>query len=178
MSKFRSWYAIALASLLLSCGKKDLDRATAMKLLQGRAVETIRCSFSSMVSGVSVAGGNAIDQAYKHLMNAGVLHCKVSPYIFSQETLECRENSLVAGNLVATAVTGVTKASDNTAVAEVRLSFQPTPFYARHSSEFDQLELTNTLMQPTEHVRNRAQRTVAQATFQLFDDGWRLQSIQ
>jgi hypothetical protein len=142
-----------------------------MALLQGTNVQGIQAFFSRNLSG----GGDPITAAYHQLANAGVLHCKFTSLV-SQELIECDQGNLTVGYLVVTAVTGVSRTADNTAVADLRLSFQPTPFYSRYQSAFDQLELST--MQPQGNVRSRTQRSSAQATFQLFDNGWRLQGVQ
>jgi hypothetical protein len=73
------------------------------------------------------------------------------------------------GKLIASSITGVTKVGDNTAAAEVQLTVQPTPVYGQHQAAFDKLDNSGS---------NRRRRTSARATFQLFDDGWRLENIQ
>lgn len=163
---------VVLASLCVSCGKKELDRATAMRLVQGTTVEAVQLTYSRNMSG----GADPITAAYHQLSNAGLLHCRFTPTFISQELIECNEGSLVVGNIVVTGVTGVSGTGDNSAVADLTLAFQPAPFYAKYQSAFDQLETSTN--QLSGNVRSRTQRTAARATFQLFDNGWRLQSIQ
>ena len=184
---------VVIASFCCSCGKKELDRDTAMNLLRGRVVGTLACHVAYQYESGNfrfmppseVPKLNRIADAYRQLIRAGVLTCQ--PNFPGSDTVMCQPGPKLAGNapaysdaitvpagsLVASAVTGITKTGDNSAMAQVQLSFQPTPLYSQYQAAFETLDGEGIMDRP---VRNYL-RASAQATFQLFDDGWRLQTV-
>jgi hypothetical protein len=166
---------VVIASFCCSCGKKELDRETAMKLLQGRVVRQVTFFLSDL------AGTSESVAAFRELEKAGLAVCG-APMGGGLRLCQFTSTSGVAtdfsgvhnfsaGVVVASAVTGVLQTGPNSATAEVQLSFQAAPLYAQHRAAFDSLE-------GSEQVSVLTQPRATQATFQLFDNGWRLQAIQ
>jgi hypothetical protein len=175
-----------VASLCCSCGKKELDRQTAIRLLQGKTLENV-------VAGVGrdfSQGDNPQGRAFQALINAGIL--RTVPALFGQVRAEPGPNgrwislneafgelSFVAGDMVVSEVTGITKTSDTSALAQVRLHFNPTPTYGQNRAALDALEPYSSWSGCSRcPLQNRLGDHMANATFQLFDDGWRLEGIQ
>jgi hypothetical protein len=168
--------------LLTACSKAELDRDTATKLIGSRAVRRVQGEIPRL--GSTPAQANA----YEQLHAAGVLDCKMSGGWASVGLVPCnvgpRGRNLVlfnmgeqtmhfiAGQLVASEVTGVSQTGETTAVADVRLTFQPNSEYAQHEAQLLLLEDTGAVSAA------KSGRLTARANFQRFDDGWRLESIQ
>ena len=68
------------------------------------------------------------------------------------------------GDLSPAKITGITKISEDSAVALLDLSFMPNQVYQKYRNEFDQFEKVK-------------YATSARASFRRYDDGWRLESI-
>jgi hypothetical protein len=159
--------------------KPGLDRETATKLVRGHGL-TIQGSFGVLNSGDQ-------DRFYQQLMAGEVIVCQKGSGLSDPECLPGRRGSgvsrgsgeivFVAGSLMPVEVTGVTKTSETSAVADVRLSFDPTAMYAQFREALDQLD-GHSGSSSKEFLMQKKQRSAAQATFQLYDDGWRFQSIQ
>lgn len=154
-----------------------LDRQTAMKLLQGRVVETLQIHVDPLFQDQRAQSGD-----YHLLINAQIISCHQEGNFLAGELVHqaCTPGPVLiaanggsssldipAGNLIVSAITGISETSDTSAVADVQLTFQPTSLYGQYKAVLDRLSRS-----PIK------QRTAAQATFRLFDDGWRLQGIQ
>jgi len=168
---------VAIATLFCSCGKKELDRETAMRLLQGRVVRQV--SFHS--SGLY--GPSQARSAVQELVQAGILVCDAPDFwgrLFCQPSRASgiAYNSGViefsAGTIAPAAVAGVTQTGPNSATASVQLSFQAAPLYAQHQAAFDAIYASDN-GQPMSAL---TQPGPIQAAFQRYDDGWRFQGFQ
>lgn len=177
---------VLVALVSAGCGKKDLDRQTALTLLGGKPVEAITGEFFGENPFTALTPPNEAT-AIRELIAGGVLACNETDPVFG---LTCRlgpnsggmtlfqgKSSFLAGNLVPAAVTGVTQEGPNTATAQVQLSFVPSPLYSKYHSQLDTLTNNKGLLGPRP-VGPRTQRSQANANFQRYDDGWRLVSIQ
>jgi len=166
----------ALVLLMSGCSKKQLDRETAAKLIGNRVVKPLQ--------GEIPQGGSQYNGVLRQLDAAGLLDCKY-PGMDSMIPCNVGRNgqgfiahggynrmAFAAGQLSAGAVTGVSQTSDTMAVAVVRLVFQPNGQYAQYQNLFDQIEMTGTISAA------KSGSLTARATFQRFDDGWRLQGIE
>ena len=175
MSRFKLLFLTVLAFLCSSCGKKELDRATASRLTAGRAVGSV------FMAAMYIPENNNLT-FYQQLANEGIFQCE------QRFVTECRPGpnsagmtfdppdlKFLAGQLVAGEVTGVAQGGDSTtAVATVPLRFQPTGLYARYQGLFDQIKATGGA-RFSEEMR-QAGRNV-QASFRRYDNGWRLENI-
>lgn len=184
---------VALACLSSACGRKDLTREAASPLVQGRVVAGLRACFKSGgIMHTTIFGQDASDphySVYQSLMNAGILSCVVS--YPGAPNLDCTPGpkavgfiddhvgsiTAPAGNLIVSGVTGITKTGENSALAQLQLQFQPIGSYAQYRNLINQIDGIGVLT-GTQPVRVLAGRNTAQATFQRYDDGWRLQNIQ
>jgi hypothetical protein len=175
---FKLISVVAIASLFCSCGKKELDRETAMRLLQGRVVRQVTYHFSGF------DGSSQTKSAYQELVNAGILACD-APNFFGQRLCHPSSTSGIAtdftgvpqfsaGTIATAAVTGVTQTGPNSATANVQLSFQAAPLYVQHQAAFDAVYAQEN-GQPMSAL---TQPGAIQAAFQRYDDGWRFQGFQ
>ncbi len=166
----------AFALLANGCSKKALDRETAAKLIGNHVVKSLQGEIPQF--------GSQYNAVLRQLDAAGLLDCK---YPGMDSMIPCNvgrngqgfianqgNNKMVfaAGQLSTGEVTGVSQTSETTAVADVRLSFQPNRQYAQYQNLLDQLEQTGAISAA------KSGSVTARATFQRFDDGWRLQGIQ
>src|ERR1035437_3504321 len=71
---FKLILVIAITKLFCSCGNKQLDRETAMRLVQGQGAQRIELDFSSLDFGTT-----NLHPLYQELEKAGVLMCKQAP---------------------------------------------------------------------------------------------------
>jgi hypothetical protein len=187
---------VMLCVLLSGCRSKDLDRATAMSLLQGKAVMTAQFSFDANPGYPLYGSYDQAVAAFNQLIQGGAIWCNITPSGYGPDyncalglnsqglTLAGKRLTVLAGSLIPTAVTGITQLDPNTASAQVSVSFQATPVYARYQTAFDQLAgigpvtfIQNTNPPNLQTLAEIRQRGSAQAIFQRYDSGWRLQTI-
>lgn len=161
----------------VACAKRDLDRQTAMRLLQGRTVAAkwllnpnFPCPFPP---------------GYLALARAGMITCyggdSVKEFCFCGDPSgDVRAPSgtdsdfleLVVGSLSPSEITHMSKTGGDITLADVRLSFRPTPFYANNRRVLDQIDGLHRL--PLEATHDR----MAKATFRRLADGWHFETIQ
>jgi len=166
----------AFVLLINGCSKKQLDRETAAKLIGNRVVKSLEGEIPQF--------GSQYNGSLGQLHDAGLLNCK---YAGMDNLVPCnvggnghgfiahRGNNrmaFAAGQLSAGEVTGVSQTNEAMAVAVVRLVFQPNEQYVRYQTLLDPIETTGTISAA------KSGSLTARATFQRFDDGWRLQSIE
>lgn len=184
---------IAVASLCCSCGKKELDRQTAMRLLQGKTGDSIAAQFLDIhplqaLRDSPAPEDRALSAALQQLLNAGVL--RVGPPEMQSWltkflpgpnggwlTDDGANLRFVVGSSVPSEVTGITKTGDTTSSAQVRLHFTFAPMYTQYRALLDALHPI-CLQSDAPLSRTNLGDRMANANFQLFDDGWRLQGIQ
>jgi hypothetical protein len=177
----RQWSLLIVVILLLAlvgCKKKDLDRNVAMTLLQGRSV-TVAGSFQAYAA---YAQSSSASGWYQQLIYADVITCSSAPVCQPRRLAgglqqEFSNFNFVAGSLIPAEVTGVTQTGPNSAMAQVRLTFQPSQLYAQYQNAFDHLTAEAQVMGGGGPVRPQTQRTTAEAVFQRYDDGWRIQTF-
>ena len=171
---------VAIVSLCYSCGKKELDRQTAMRLIQGTQAAT------PVVINFFAYEHEDIRPAYQELENAGIIKChpegpfrvcvSLSPSLVRVVPGGEIRLQLSAGTIGPTAVTGVTQTGPNSATADVQFSFQAAPLYAQHQAAFSSLYERARLGYLL--ISERTQPEARRAVFQRYDDGWRLQGFQ
>src|ERR1035437_1437322 len=129
---FKLILVIAITTLFCSCGKKELDRETAMRLVQGQGAQRIELDFTSLDFGTTNQ-----HPSYQELEKAGILVCHRAPEPGARKCVPSSTSGirvikdylgpdlvLFAGTVAPTAVTGVTETGPNSATASVRFSLQ------------------------------------------------------
>lgn len=172
---------VAIVSLCCSCGKKELDRRTAMRLIQGTQAAT-----PVVINFLAADWGGELRPAYQELENAGIIKCHpegpfrmcVSSNASLIRVVTGGENrlQLSAGTVAPAAVTGVAQMGPDSATADVQFSFQAAPLYAQHQAAFNRLyDASRSSYLP---ISERTQPEARRAVFQRYDDGWRFQGFQ
>jgi len=141
----------------------ELDRATALRLAQQRGGGATTCPIAGQQPNV----GQFVP-AIQELTSAGVLVCQ---QLLIGQTCQTRngEQIITTGRMTPTAVLGVTQLGPTSAQAILQLSFQAEPIYQQHRQALDLI---------CGGDQSTKWNTSGTATFQRFDDGWRLQSMQ
>jgi hypothetical protein len=169
--------ALLSAVIQLGCGKKPLDRDTALRLLQDRNVQSIQMVYEGQPFPPSTH-----QSAYQQLVSAGVL--RAEPLVFGQVKYQAGPNNfgglvsqehteIIAGYLRPTAVTGIRQTGSDEAVAEVTLSFVPSPVYSQFQAAMDEVA-SDTFK---EIFQRQKQPRETKATFRRYDNGWRLENF-
>lgn len=170
---------LSLAFSLLACGGQDLDRKAALSLVQGKVLRTIRMTIAAQAKG-------AMREPYLQLRASYVLLCEDIQFAGEQILGNCRAGEASEGNitnevtmmrvaigdLVPSAITGITKTGESTAAAQVALTFKPSKVYSKYGALFDKIEFQSNA------AADARQPHSAEATFQRYDDGWRLTAIR
>jgi len=81
---------------------------------------------------------------------------------------------LTAGRWVPATIVSLRRTSSSTAVAQVHMSFEPSPLYRDFTSAFDSLRTTGA----SPDLDQKGDGKTMTATFQRYEDGWHLESLQ
>jgi hypothetical protein len=172
--------SLVLMLVCVGCGKKELDRQTASKLLANIQFETVKGGF--LVDGRLVDNDDTgappglvllSGEALKEFETAGLISCP-APFTCSPGpnggALASEPNGLNysydAGVFAVAEVVRIQQQTPTTAIAQVRLELRLSPLYARYKKTLDGVE------------SDLAEKTAPRMTdvqFVLFDDGWRPQ---
>ena len=166
---------------LAGCQKKELDRETALKLLQSRNIPV-----EGRIAAQYTAVQNSIPStnSYQPLVEAGLVQCSLEVVVYkciptdsrlvaeTNDAGEIAELKFIAGNFVPSEITAITQISATAGKGDIRMSFQPTSFYTQYRGVLDTLDESST------PVNQQQQDRIVHAEFQRNDGGWRLQDIQ
>jgi hypothetical protein len=104
-------------------------------------------------------------------------HCKPGPNGGELQGAEFSTFVFTAGYKVPSEVTGISLLDQSFAIADIVLSFEPSnPLYHKYKRMFDQFK--NSMDPIATQVAERLRNEIARAHLSLYDDGWRVQSIQ
>jgi len=81
---------------------------------------------------------------------------------------------LTAGHWAPASIVSLQRTSTSTAVAQVHMSFEPSPLYREFTSAFDALRTAGSSLD----LDQKADGKTMTATFQRYEDGWHLESLQ
>ena len=183
-SQFVSCAVIAsLALVLASCGGGDpLDYETALNLMRDRATEPVKTSFSATPR--SENEDPKVAHAYGELVDAHVILCKPTgavgticepgPAGEGLSQLGVSEISLVAGRWVPASIVAIQRAGRDSATADVRMSFQPSPIFKEFENAFDVIQAPNAMIT----LGGRKEGKMVRVTFQRYQDGWHIETVQ
>lgn len=175
--------ALSLAACLIGCGGDPLDYETAMNLLRERTTDPVRISFSASPHFENQDPG--VSEAYQRLMGEHVIQCKkntgtaticepgAAGDALTQDGVS--ELSLVAGRWVPASIVAIRRTGRNTAVADVRLSFEPSQIFQEFENSFDQIRSAGKTLALN---AGRQQGKTVQVTFQRYADGWHVESVE
>jgi hypothetical protein len=175
--------ALSLAVCLIGCGGEPLDYETAMNLLRERTNDPVRTSFSA--SPHFENQDPAVSEAYQRLIDEHVIQCKrntgtgticepgAAGDALTQDGVS--ELSLVAGRWVPASILAIRRTGRNAAVADVRMSFQPSQIFQDFESAFDEIQSAG---QKLALNAEKQQGKTVQVTFQRYADGWHVESVE
>jgi hypothetical protein len=169
--------------LNVQCGGGDpLDYETAMSLARDHNTVPVKVTFSA--SPRYEAMDVRVNHAYQQLMEANVLKCGETPRLGTictpgpagDELTQdgSTDFTLVAGRWVPAAILTIQRTGGGSAVAEVRMAFEPGTLYHEFESAFDNIQAATSAQALSEKRQGRMMR----AAFQRYEDGWHLESIQ
>ncbi len=168
---------------LSGCGGDPLDYETAMNLLRERTSDSVRTSFSASPRFENQDA--TVTQAYQRLMDDHVIQCKKIAEVgticepgpagdaLTQDGVS--ELSLVAGRWVPASIASIRRTGRNTAVADVRMSFEPSQIFQEFESAFEQIQ-SPALALTLGSIRKQGK--MVHVTFQRYGDGWHVESVE
>jgi hypothetical protein len=171
-----------VAAILAGCrGGDPLDADTAMALLRERNIEAVKFTFNTTPPRPT-DDAQAV-QAYARLMDAHVIECTATEALGQMchpgaagEALSlagATELDLNAGRWVPSTITNISRSGSGSAVAEVRMSFEPSPLYRDFESSFDDIQSFG----GKPGIENARNGKTVHATYQRSEDGWHLASV-
>ncbi len=176
--------SIFAAFAVSGCRHVDpLDAETAVDLLKDRNGETLKLVFSASPPSPTDARAN---EAYDRLIDAHVLTCSATKTMGKV----CRPGpagdalaqegpadiSLIAGRWVPATIMSISRSGNSSAVAEVRMRFEPSPLYRDFESAFDQVQLASGAAGAST-IDYKREGKIVHASYQRYDDGWRLEGL-
>jgi hypothetical protein len=174
--------AICLAAAGLGgCGGDPLDYETAMNLVRDRK-DSVRTTFSATIPLQST--DPQLIWAYQKLVYGHIIECKTTTPVgtlcepgpagdaLSQNGLT--ELSLVAGRWVPSAVLSIQRTGRNSAIGDVRMSFEASPLFREYQDSFDKISAPGFALT----LSSRQQGKVVHVTFQRYEDGWHVENVE
>jgi hypothetical protein len=170
---------LVLVLVFVGCGKKDLDRETASKFLQGKTFGSVEGMFGmpppihflTCFECLSDSDKNKSPQLTQ-LQQTGLLSCpdaytcKPGPKGGALSDDPVRGYVYFAGIFQFAEVVRIQQPTPTTAIAQVAVKFNPSPFYTQYKEILDGLQ--------PQLAQDTAPHLV-DVQFTLFDDGWRPQ---
>jgi hypothetical protein len=182
--KFLVLYIFAVVGLALyssGCGGEALDYETALNLLRERTTDPVRTSFSA--SPRFETQDNNVSQAYHRLMDEHVIQCRKNQDVgticepgpagdaLTQEGVS--QLSLVAGRWVPATIVAIRRTGRNSAIAEVRMSFEPSQIFQEFENAFEQIQSPGRTL-----AASTQQGKMIRVTFQRYGDGWHVEGVE
>jgi len=169
------------AGCLCSCGGDPLDYETAMNLLRERALDPIKTTFSA--SPHFETQDPKVSVAYQRLQDAHVIACKSNagvgticepgPAGDAITQTGVSDLSLVAGRWEPSAIIAL-RTVRGSAKADVRMLFEPSELFREFEDAFDQIQGPGAMVS----LDSRKQGKMVRVSYQRYDDGWHVESIE
>jgi hypothetical protein len=176
--------ALAAYAILTGCSGDPLNYDEAMTLLKDRNSEPVKITFSA-TPRITPAGDARIASAYQRLIEGHVIACDdtaalgmvCQPGPAGEELTQAGSTdlALVAGRWTPAVITHIARNGRSSATADIRMSFEPTSLFREFESE---LELIQNSVGTRLNLGDRKDGKMARATFQRYEDGWRLESLE
>ena len=160
-----------------------MDYETAMNLMRERTTDPVRASFSASPRFANQAA--SVTAAYQRLMDEHVIACRKNVGVgticepgpagdaLTQDGVS--ELSLVAGRWVPASIVAISRTGRNTAIADVRMSFQPSEIFQEFEDAFAQIQSPEFALTLSSI---RKQGKMAHVTFQRYAEGWHVESVE
>lgn len=179
----RRFAVIPVAIFLANCGGSDpLDYETAIALVRDRDSDPLKTVFSAIPP--YHANDIRINRGYTELIDGHVLDCKqasgvgaicvpgpAGDILTPQGTADL---SVVAGRWQPEVITGMQRTGRSSAVADIRMKFEPTSLYREFEGAFDNIQYASAALALSDRKSGKMMR----ASFRRYDDGWHLENIQ
>jgi len=171
------------AACLIGCGGgTPLTYDEAMSIMRDRTSDAVRTTFGS--SPHFENQDEKVTKGYQALINAHVIACKTDANV----AMICEpgpagdavtpsgvsELSTVAGRWVPASVVAIQRSGRNSATAEVRMSFEPSQLFQDFEEAFDSIQTPGAMAA----LGTRKQGKVVRATFQRYEDGWHVETVE
>jgi hypothetical protein len=171
-----------VAAMVSGCrGGDPLDADTAMALLRERNMEAVKFTFNT--TPPRPTDDARVVQAYARLIDAHVIECTATealgkicqpgPAGEALSLVGTTELQLNAGRWVPSTITNISRSGGGNAVAEVHMSFEPSPLYRDFENSFDDIQSLG----GKPGVENARNGKTVHATYQRSEDGWHLASV-
>jgi hypothetical protein len=167
---------------LCSCGGDPLDYETAMNLLRERAIDPVKTTFSA--SPHFETQDAKVSLAYQRLQDAHVIACKNNagvgticepgPAGDAITQTGVSDLSLVAGRWAPSAIIAIRRTGRGSAQADVRMLFEPSELFREFEDAFDQIQGPGAMVS----LGSRKQGKMVRVSYQRYDDGWHVESIE
>ena len=175
---------LTVAASLVGCGGDPLDYETALNLLRDRTSDPVRTSFSA--SPHFENQDSTVSDAYQRLIDEHVIQCKKNALVgticepgpagdaLTQDGVS--DLSLVAGRWIPASILAIRRSGRNTAIADVRMSFEPSRIFQDFENEIQQIQGPGRKL--TLPGGGTEQGKIVRVTFQRYGDGWHVESVE
>jgi len=151
-----------------------------MNLMRDR-VDPVKMTFSAAPRFSE--GDSPLRAAYQKLLNGRIIQCKNTSAlgilcepgpagdVLTQTS--ATEISVMAGRWMPSAVVSIQRTGRSSALAEIRLLFEPNITFRDYGDAFDVIEPPGYVLAQA----SRKQGKVVHAVFQRYEEGWRLEGV-
>jgi hypothetical protein len=161
--------------LLDGCVQSTIDYDTAMSLLKRHELEPVRIAFSASPR-FAQDEYSTLKSAYESLAAAHVLDCRDDKVLGvlcqpGPAGLDVQRGggnlAIVAGHWITSVISEIKATGTDSAEANVRVSFEPSPLYQEFRYQFDKFQSPAAINQLMEGKAGKAR-------FEKYPDGWHL----
>lgn len=171
-----------LLAVLSGCNRGDsLEYPAAMNLLRDNNTSNVTMRFSATPPDRTTSA--LVSRAYDQLKENHVLDCSdpsqgnlciPGPAGGAIQQESATALLLTAGHWAPAAIVSLQRTGTTTATAQVRVSFEPSPLYRDFENAFDALRTAGSSLD----LDQKGTGKTLTATFQRYEDGWHLESVQ
>lgn len=167
----------------LGCVSERIDYETALNLVKNHAVDPVKITISA--SPLFAESEPKIKRYYDQLIEGHVLTCATNGTVgtlcqpgpagegVNQEG--SMDITVIAGRWVPAVITKINRAGRTGAVAELRLTFEPSPIYNEYREAFDAIQKSSSSVL---WMSEQKDGKTAHANFVHAEDGWHVESMQ
>lgn len=152
-----------------------------MELMRERASEPVRTTITA--SPRFENQDPKVIQAYQRLIEAHVIQCRSTAVGAVCEPGPAGDTltqngvgdiSMIAGRWVPASIVGIQRTGSSSASADVRMAFEPGPLFQEFETALDSVLVPGSMID----AAVRKQGKVVHASFQHYEDGWHVESVE